>query len=311
MKNNKIFWGITLVIIGILFILKNVGVIALSWFTLRSLWPIAIVLWGVSLLPIKINWKIIISIIVMFLASIIASRYHDVFQSKRSCCYNKKYKGHEYKEDRYESPRSEAPRVLSQPYSPEQDVVKLEMNFGAGEFEINQTTTELISVDLTESDAIYSLETQDQEGVITNLSLNMKSNEYKRNFLNDVFIKLNPNPVWDMDLNIGASEIDFDLSRFKVKNIDLNAGAADIDIKLGSLQDDVKLSIEAGLADLTVKVPADVGVKINSSSFLANKEFRGFEKKDGIYYSPNYNQSTKKINIEINSSLADISVERY
>lgn len=59
MSYRKIFWGVMLVLIGTLFILKNVGVIFFDWVTIWRLWPLILILWGISLIPVKDYLKLI------------------------------------------------------------------------------------------------------------------------------------------------------------------------------------------------------------------------------------------------------------
>ena len=51
MKFSNIFWGVILIFAGVLFILQNLGVINFEWTYLWRLWPVILILWGVSVLP--------------------------------------------------------------------------------------------------------------------------------------------------------------------------------------------------------------------------------------------------------------------
>ena len=75
MSYRKIFWGVMLVLIGILFILKNTGVIYFDWQTIWRIWPIILILWGISLIPIKDYLKLIFSVAAIGLSILLVNRY--------------------------------------------------------------------------------------------------------------------------------------------------------------------------------------------------------------------------------------------
>lgn len=79
MNNKNVFWGIILVVIGAVFIFNNLGWIDFSFRSLFDLWPALLVVWGVSILPIKAGLKTGLSIAVILLAVFIGvtSDYSD------------------------------------------------------------------------------------------------------------------------------------------------------------------------------------------------------------------------------------------
>ena len=125
-------------------------------------------------------------------------------------------------------------------------------------------------------------------------------------------LKLNPIPSWDLDLNVGAAEVDFDLSGFKTRNVKIQGGASDIVLKLGAIlpQSDVKL--EAGAASISVKIPESAGCEIVSNTFMSSKNFKGFTKiGKQLYQTPNFATAKNKIKIDLQAGVASVDVERY
>ena len=49
-------------------------------------------------------------------------------------------------------------------------------------------------------------------------------------------IKLNPKPDWDIKVDVGAADVELDLSLFKIRKLDIDGGASSIDLRLGTLQ---------------------------------------------------------------------------
>ena len=69
MKYRHVFWAFVLIAIGILFILNNFGIFDFGWRALWSLWPLILIFWGISILPIKDWMKIIGLVLVLALPS--------------------------------------------------------------------------------------------------------------------------------------------------------------------------------------------------------------------------------------------------
>lgn len=55
MKNGKLAWGIILLSIGVLILVRRFGWLDFSWLGILTLWPLLLIIIGVSMLPIK-NW---------------------------------------------------------------------------------------------------------------------------------------------------------------------------------------------------------------------------------------------------------------
>jgi hypothetical protein len=75
MSYRKIFWGVILVMIGTLFILKNIWMIYFDWLTIWRLWPLILILWGISLNPVKDYLKLIFSVLAIAISVFLVNRY--------------------------------------------------------------------------------------------------------------------------------------------------------------------------------------------------------------------------------------------
>ena len=123
-------------------------------------------------------------------------------------------------------------------------------------------------------------------------------------------VRLNPAPLWDLTAEIGAGEADFDLTPYRVRSLKLETGVTDVEVKLGSRADLTEVDVDAGVAQVTLKVPQSVGCRIDHDG-LSLTDFDGFEKVGKFYQTPGYDQATQKINIKFDSGLAKLEVERY
>jgi predicted membrane protein len=180
-----------------------------------------------------------------------------------------------------------------------------------GDFRIIDTTSRLIELDRTGSQGKYNMTSEDSDSSRT-IRLSLEKAEFKGEMKNSIKMKLNPLPIWDLELNVGAAEVNFDLSPYKTRNISIQGGASNVEVKLGSSFPDSDVNIEAGAASITLQVPKDAGCEITSNTFLASKNFEGFNKVDSHHYQTDgYSTAVKKIHINLEAGMADIEVVRY
>ena len=62
MKYKPLFWGLILIAIGMLFILGNLGIVHFSWFSFWRLWPVILLFWGITILPVYFEFVLLFCI---------------------------------------------------------------------------------------------------------------------------------------------------------------------------------------------------------------------------------------------------------
>ena len=175
---------------------------------------------------------------------------------------------------------------------------------------------DLIKADTKMTVGSYSMSVERNETTGTPV-IELKPNEgnvklENGNLDNRVDIRLNEKPVWTVKVEMGAGQGDIDLSRYDVKRLDVKVGAADIDLKLGNraAQSDVKIS--SGVASLTIRVPKDVGCRIEKDGALNLSQMDDLTKiNDDLYQSSGYATAAKKITIKYEGGMSKLNVVRY
>ncbi|MCD4745988.1 MAG: DUF5668 domain-containing protein [Bacteroidales bacterium] len=304
MKYRNVFWGVIFITIGSLFILKNLNIIYFNWYSILRLWPLLLVLWGISILPVKTIMKLILSfsailIAAIFLISYPCSRTHPFnFWINKS---NNNYKNYQWEE-----------QTLTEGYDSSIHLVKLNFDAAAGDFQLNNITNQLLEFDNEGNTGPYKLRTkQINDSKIINLTLE-KTIINHRHLVNNAYLKLNPKPLWELNIDVGAAKIDMDLSLFKTKKIDIDAGASSIKIKLGNKTKKIKLDIDAGASSILIKIPYESGCEVQTNTVLSSRDLKGFDKiKKGYYETPNFSDSDNKIFINIDAAVSSLKIKRY
>lgn len=312
MSYRKVFWGVILVLIGVFFILKNVGVIYFDWVTIWRMWPLILILWGISLIPVKDYLKLIFSVVAIGLAVLLVNRYD------KNGYYSFGWDSHRHRLERSwddsDWKNSGDSQELFQNYDSSIQRAELNLEAAAGDFRLSDSVPDnkLITFHKKGNIGNYSMTT---EGDSTERVINLKIEDSHVKFNNRgmrVDLGLNPKPVWDLDFDIGAASIDFDLSNYKIGKLSLDGGASSIDIKLGDLSDLTEVKINAGASSIDLEIPEDAGAELRTETVLSSRNFDGFKKiSRGLFRTDNYDSALHKITIDIDAGVSSVDIDRY
>lgn len=306
MKHQNVFWGILLIAIGTLFLFDRLDIFEFEWRLLGKLWPLLIILWGVSILPVKAFFKVALALLVGGLGVFMYAQNADNSQSNNTT-YDYSYDSDEVIEDSIVS------QTFNYAYTEEIQKAVLELEAAAGVYRLDGTTGDLIRAEKRGSKMAFNFRVEELDGesrvVISqrDIKINMRNSKTTR-----FDIMLNTNPQWSFDLDVGAAELDFDLSPYQVSEIDLDGGAAAIDIRLGKQQLPTYIKIDAAASAINIKIPASAACRIESSTVLSSKSFEDFEKlENGKYETPGFAAASQQIFIDIDGAVSSFEVKRY
>ena len=314
MSYKKIFWGVMLVLIGVLFILKNIGMIFFDWHTIWRLWPVILILWGISILPVKDYIKLIISVVALAISILLVNQYdktgyYNFGRDNRNSSHNFGWN------NKVESDNNgDSKQEMSQMFDSLVTRVDLKLEAAAGDFRMEETIPEDKMLTFVKRGNIgnYSMTSRDDSSKrFVELKI-IESDVRMKNRGNKVVLGLSTYPTWDFDLDIGAATIDFDLSDYKVGKLDIDGGACSVKIKLGEASEHTDVDIEAGAASIELLIPTGAGAELKTETALTSRNYQGFTKvKAGLYRTDNFETSNQKIMIDIDAAVSSVSIKRY
>jgi hypothetical protein len=306
MKASHVFWGLLFIGLGVLVLLNNFTNLFMDWTTIWKLWPLTIVLIGLAILVKHQYGK---GVIAALAALVLAFTIFASFKTATS------FLSDDIRIDLGDGIKHE---IVSSEFTEQYDSTLqfaiLNFDAGAGSFQISKTTDNLIFAKTEGYNYDYKLNRFDTDSSTTiNFDMGDKAIfRFGKNYKNNIDLNLNPNPVWDMNFDVGAASMDFDLTEFKTRNIDVDMGAASIKIKLGNLYSESNLTVDAGASDINIFIPKESGCKIVLDGALSSKHFTEFDKIDSDnYQTENFNEVQNKVYINIECGVSSISVDRY
>ena len=303
MRSSNLFWGFFLVTFGSLYLVARYTTFMIDWYSIWELWPILIILAGLSIILKGTLFKPILSILIGILLAFLAFGFiNDVFGVFDNHDFDSR-SWKEYSENYY-----------NLDYNDKIEHVNLKVKAGAGKFNIEKTTDDLVKGYSRGNIGEYNF-TSSIKDSISWVELDMREVDFdlfNTSLKNHLQISLNENPTYSLDLEIGAAKSYFNLIPFNIKNLVLQTGATDTKIKLGNKSDLTYVNVEIGAASLQIYVPKTSGCKITGDMVMMSKELSGFLSDDSdYYYTDNYETANNKIIIEIQGGISSFEVKRY
>jgi hypothetical protein len=317
MKLNRVMWGIILLFVGIVLLLENFNVIEFYWRNVWSFWPVFLIISGVNILfnrnKSQIGNSICLGVLVLMLCV--------VFYKGQQPPANKFWIGDKFTKDLDididdEKEGTTDKLSFSQPMLLADSAKKTVLNISGGgtSFRLSGESDSLIQAEVERRYGNFILQRESSD-TVTNLTFKMKNKQNKWSLGdggNDVDLKLNRKPEWNINMNMGAGEVNLDMEAYKLRSFRFDGGAASIDLKLGSLLPITDVTVKTGVAEVKINIPESSGCRIKTKTGLSAKDFTGFIKVDnGNYETANYKTADKKIFINLDGGLSSFEVNRY
>ncbi len=310
MKPSRIFWAALFITVGLLGLLHNFSVLTLDWHVWRMTWPVILILIGGAVLlrnhPLRWITAAGAGLLTAILIFTFFVRAHDtVTQIGRSVQGIGTWDS---------SDRDVVEQSIIETWDDTTSRAMLSFEAGAGTFRIVDTCRHLVQVDTRTSLGGYEL-TRDVEGGMPRVKIEPKDGNVTiddGHFVNTVDLRLHPDPVWDLDFDIGAATADLDLRPFRTGRVDLDAGAASITLTLGDRNATTDLRVGAGASGITVRVPRAAACEVRLETGLTHTDLEGFTKSgDGIWRASGEGKSPQKITMRFETGVSSVNIQRY
>ncbi len=303
-KDDGLVTGIILITIGIIALLVTFFDMKIVWEEVAKFWPVFIIIFGVSILPLnKVLKSVGVILLILISCLLYYNNVNDIVESPSSFSYD-------ITDDDVDIQK------FSESYRKSIETAEVQIDYGAGILFMSSPVESLVEATNASNYIMQDMSVRydgnhaeiDFNGE-NNVDININGKEVKSNKFN---VALNENPIYDFELNLGACNLDFDLSEYKVSRIEVNSGASDIDIRLGDLYGTTSVDLETGVSDIRIGIPSASGCRVQCESLLSNKDFKGFIKKSGsVYETSNYLSAENHVNIKIEGAISDLEVYRY
>jgi len=294
---GNIFWGLFLVLIGSLFLLQNLGIVDINFSNLWALWPIFIIMAGVSMVAVRGWVGVLVSGLVALLAlTLVALVALDIVGPSDT-----------------DSTRVDMVSVARETGT----IEKLNLTVEAGAGTINFSSAAATkTVDANLKSTVTSLNhSSDRTGTTQNVLVSMDDNSHhwwNGRMKNDLDLVLGQSLLTDLRIDAGAAKITADLSLVNLRKLDIDSGASSLDVKLGSVSKTTDVTYDIGASSITLRLPRSSGVSLTLDSGLSATDLPDLkEVSDNYYESDNIASATHKITIHGKMGMANLNVVYY
>ncbi|WP_207428015.1 LiaI-LiaF-like domain-containing protein [Pedobacter sp. SYSU D00535] len=312
MRTERIIWGLIFVFIGGVLLLDNFEVIDFHWEIIWRFWPLVLIVIGANMLFSRDSSDRSGAVAVVIT---IAALAFIAYEGSRAVPYqDERWFDRDEEEENISTRPGRSSSNFSEQLTAGVRYAELNISGGATKYVLQDSTIQLFEAEVKKNFGNYSLFKISKDSVdVLNFKMKGKQNWNMDNVrTNEAFIKLNPSLIWDINLEMGAGKLDFDLSKFNVRNLKFEGGAASVNLKLGQPEAITTVSAETGVSGIEIAVPEAAACQIRLDSGLSSSDFEGFTKlEDGSYETPNFKTATKKIIIDLEGGLSKFEVKRY
>lgn len=309
MKSKHLFWGLLFITLGVLILINNFSGLSWDWISLWKLWPLVFILWGVGIMVKNNTARVLIAGLAGIMLAITLFASFKTVVNLANGDFNIVFDDESGSDSRYEF------TDYSETYKPDIKTADFEFKAGAGSFtSIKDTASNLFYARAEGIKNNYEL-TSNMNGNNADLVMKMKETKFRigrHSVRNRVGMYFNPEPLWDMNFEVGAASVNLDLSSVKVKNLKVGMGAASFKVRLGSTTDRTDINIETGASSVEINVPEKSGCEIRTDGALNSQDFNGFTKiSTDLYRTANFDSTANKIFIRIDSGVSSLHINRY
>ncbi|MFC1687013.1 toast rack family protein [Patescibacteria group bacterium] len=288
---GSMFLGLVLLIVGVIYLLSNTGVLNVDIdFDFSVLWPLIIVFIGLAILTGR-GWLsgiigAVVIVGVLFLIVAMVTGWIDT------------------------PTREVTTDTISIEEEADIESASLSIATGAGNLTVAGGSEKLISGKL---EANFLELTTSSKVVDSVQKVKLEMEDIRPSFfgkkVNNLDVLLDSKTPVELDIDTGAMDMDFDFTEVMLTTLDVDTGASDLHIIMGDLLDESTIAVDAGASSINITLPKTVGAMIDIDAGVTSKNFTDFDKiDDQTYKSENYDDTEKKVNIELNLGAADVDV---
>jgi D-alanyl-D-alanine carboxypeptidase len=191
--------------------------------------------------------------------------------------------------------------------------VRVQIDMGAGDLEVKGGAAKLLEADFAYNVARLKPEVKYSDGTLvvrqpdTNGFPNIQS---VTNFRNEWGLHLNDQVPMNLSVAVGGGSADLQLAGLSLTGLDVNLGAGQYTMDLtGGWARNLDATVDAGAANVTVRLPRDVGVRVKVEDGPHTVQATGLTADGGAYTNAAYGTSKVTLQVGLKVGIGRITLE--
>ena len=292
-----LFWGLGFILIGSLFLLHNLGFVSVDLSNLWRLWPLILVAIGLSIISLKgLVPKVVAAVLLIAILAVSGLVLTGYIQPNR------------------DEVRVESQEVVIEQEGKASQPTKVSIDTGAGKLTIDSGDIEgVASARLESSFATLRQSSTVRDGaqevtISSEGSVSWPGND----IINNLNVTLSRSQALELDLDFGAAKAKLDLADVLLQKLAMDIGASKADVTLGDRPDTLQVDIDAGMSNITLRIPENSGVRVEVEAGMSSRDLEGLDEvSEGVHQSKGYDNAAKKVVITGDIGMAKLEIDRY
>ena len=190
---------------------------------------------------------------------------------------------------------------------------RVKMVLGAGDLVVTGGAKKLLEADFTYNVAKLKPEVEFTDGALVVQHPDVRGYRTPqdiKDFRNEWDLRLNNDVPMNLSLDMGAGTSDLQLAGLSLTGLDVTLGAGKSTVDLtGNWTRDLDVTFDTGAANITVRLPGDVGVRVEVAAGVGRIEASGLKQNGNVYTNAAYGASEVTLDINILAGIGQINLE--
>jgi N-terminal domain of toast_rack, DUF2154 len=193
------------------------------------------------------------------------------------------------------------------------NAVGVEISMGAGELTVTGGAEKLLEADFTYNVAELKPEVAYTGGTVTVKQPDIEGRPALLDitgFRNEWDLRLHDGTPMDLKVDLGAGTSDLQLAGLSLTGLDIRQGAGKSSVDLsGNWERDLDGAIDVGAAEITVRLPRDVGVRVEVGTGVGTVNASGLTVDGNVYTNAAYGVSDVTLGLGIKAGVGRVNLE--
>lgn len=214
--------------------------------------------------------------------------------------------------------------------------VRVTIKMGVGELKVNGGADDMLEADFTYNvedwKPVVEYQVKGDEGRLTVRQPDTDNFSVRGDVRYEWDLQFDDKTPLDMHVECGAGDADMELSTLNVTQLDVKLGAGDAELDLskntslsdlnvtmgagkltldltGRWEDDVDVTIQGGVGNITLLLPEDIGVQVKVTKGIGDVDSSGLYERDDAYVNKAYDEADVRLKITLQAGVGQINLK--